>query len=179
MKLTQQHFYFGAILSAILQSNPDASLAMLQRNAQHKGFYTIETNKSQNCCIYFKHAGQRRDETKSWQFVFTDKDFEILDKCHEDKAPTFIYLLCHTPDLKNCEIAVLNLIEFRSLNKDSITVRPKDHSFIVSRGRSPSNNINIPRNRIEKDFDVLINEVVQISNGYYCPNCKIPLLMFK
>lgn len=176
MTLTQQNFYFGAILSAIIEYNPDASMAMLQRNDDHRGIYRIETNTSQTCCFLFKHAGQKRDNTKSWQFLFSDEELEFLENCHNDKTPTFIYLLCRTPELKSSEIAVLNLIEFRNLNKNSITVRPEKRSFIISRGKSPTNDFSIPRNRIQKDFDDLINEVVEDSRGYYCPRCKIPLI---
>lgn len=171
MYLTQQNFYFGAILSAIIEYNPDASMAMLQRNDDHRGIYRIETNTSQTCCFLFKHAGQKRENIKSWQFLFSDEELDFLEKCHNDKTPTFIYLLCRTPELKSSEIAVLNLIEFRNLNKSSITVRYEKRSFIIS-GSSYA----IPRNRIQKDFDTLINEVVEDSSGYYCPKCKIPLI---
>lgn len=60
MTLAQQHFYYGAILSAIIENNPDASVAMLQRNDENRGIFTIETNTSQKCCIFFRHAGQKK-----------------------------------------------------------------------------------------------------------------------
>ena len=177
MKLTQQHFYYGAILSAILEYNPDANMALLQRNSDNRSIYTIETNSSQNCCVFFKHTAQKREDSPSWQFVFTQNEMATLEKCYNDKVPTFVFLLCRTSNLKNSEIAVLNLKEFRDLNKDSITVRPDGHSFYISRGKSPDNSVKIPRNRIEKTFDALIEEVVEVSHGYYCPRCKFPLLL--
>lgn len=175
MTLKQQHFYYGAILSAIIENNPDASVAMLQRNDEHRGIFTIETNTSQKCCIFFKQALQKKKETKVWQFLFSDDDVDILKIYYNEKIPTFIYLLCRTSELKNSEIAVLKLDEFLNLNKESITIKPNHHNFDISRGKSPSNDFSIARNRITKDFDTLITEVVKDSNGYYCPRCNIPI----
>lgn len=174
MKLKQQHFYYGAILSALIEYNPDASMVMLQKEVDNRGIYQIETNTNQGCYVYFKHAFEKKNVNNSWLFSFTKSDISQLQDYYEQKIPTFVYLLCAKPDLKGSEIAILKLDEFLHLNRTSITVKtPKNsHSFRVARDKSPINDYEFPRNRIEKSFDDLINEVVKESNGYYSPKCR-------
>lgn len=181
MKLKQQHFYYGAILSALIEYNPDASVVMLQKDIENRGVYKLETNKDKDCCVFFKHATEKKSVQNSWLFTFTDNDMALLKNYHKEKISTFLCLLCIKPNFKESEIAILKLDEFLMLNKINITIKiPKNSRyFCAARDKSPLNDFKFPRNRIEKSFDTLINEIVKESDGYYSPRCKWCQLVFQ
>lgn len=107
-------------------------------------------------------------------FQFSDVDKQFLEECHNNKMPTFVYLLCAVNNLKNSEIAILRYDEFQEVaHKKNFTIGTKKNAqkFYLHRTRSPQNDLEIPRNRIEKTFDYLINDIVESSHGYYCPKC--------
>lgn len=172
--LKQEHFYYGAILTAIMEYNPDTSLVLLQPKNDSRKIYQIQTNTSQNCRIFFKHAFEKSLGSQSWVYQFSDTDKTFLEKCHNEKIPTFIYLLCGVKNLKNSKIAILRYDEFQAvLHKKNFTIGLKKHqqNFYLARTRQPKDNILIPCKRIEMTFDELINDTVEISQGYYCPHC--------
>ena len=124
--------------------------------------------------LFFKHAFEKTNGSKSWLYQFSEKDKEFLKECHDKRIPTFIYLLCCVNGLKDSEIAVLKFEEFKKvINKGNFTIALKERSrsFDLKINKSPKNDMHIPRGRIQKTFDELINEVVLETNGYYCPNC--------
>lgn len=41
MYLKQQHFYYGAILSAIIEYNPDASMVLVQKDDETRKIFNI------------------------------------------------------------------------------------------------------------------------------------------
>ena len=51
-KINRQHFYFGVILTAILNFNPDASVVLLETNNDTRKVYKIQTNTSNECVIF-------------------------------------------------------------------------------------------------------------------------------
>ena len=110
--LKQEHFYYGAILTSIMEYNPDTSLVLLQPQNDSRKVYRIQTNSSQECVIFFKHAFEKKEGSQSWVYRFSDTDKQFLKECHENKIPTFIYLLCAVNNLKGSEIAVLRYDEF-------------------------------------------------------------------
>lgn len=172
--LKQEHFYYGAILTSILEYNPDASLVMLQPHNDTRKIYQIMTNTSQECVIFFKHAFEKTNGSQSWIYQFSESDKEFLKQRHVDRMPTFIYLLCGVENLRNSEIAVLRYDEFaKVINKKAFTISLKKNypNFYLHTTKSPKGDLRIPRNRIEKPFDDLINDIVESSNNYYCPNC--------
>lgn len=74
----------------------------------------------------------------------------------------------------NSEIAILCYDEFDKVtHKKNFTIGTKKNAqkFYLHRTKSPRDDIEIPRNRIEKTFDYLINDIVESSDGYYCPKC--------
>ena len=111
----------------------------------------------------------------SYEYNFSDKDKEFLKECHKEKIPVFIYLLCAMKNLKDSEIAVLRYWDEFSqvINKKNFTISLKKRysNFYLHRSKLSADDILIPRNRIEKNFDDLINETIKQSNGYYCPKC--------
>lgn len=172
--LKQEHFYYGAILTAIMEYNPDTSLVLIQPENNTRKIYRIQTNTSQECVIFFKHAFEKTEGSQSWLFQFSDTDKSFLDECHNSKVPTFVYLLCCVDNLKNSEIAILRYDEFKEVaHKKSFTIGTKKNAqkFFLHRTKSPKDDIEIPRSRIEKTFDYLIDDIVESSHGYYCPKC--------
>ncbi|GAA4654475.1 hypothetical protein GCM10023142_16130 [Anaerocolumna aminovalerica] len=172
-KLKKSHFYYGAILDAIFQYNEDASPALILNDEDTRQAYKILTNTSrQECIVFFKYASQpkafnRNENYSSWLFTFSDDDKErIYNYYNNDHLPVFIYLLCSKKELKNSEIVVLKYDEFLKVedNKSiTIGVEKNKNSFylFLPISRSKDDAIQIQRNRIEKTFDELINEVIK------------------
>ena len=53
MNLKIQHFYFGAILNALIEYNPDAKqIVLLEKSPECRNYYSIETNQ-QKCIVFF------------------------------------------------------------------------------------------------------------------------------
>lgn len=149
-------------------------MVLIQPENNTRKIYRIQTNTSQECVIFFKHAFEKTRGSQSWLFQFSDTDKSFLDECHNNKVPTFIYLLCCVDNLKNSEIAILRYDEFKEVvHKKNFTIGTKKNAqkFFLHRAKSPKDDIEIPRNRIEKTFDYLINDIVESSRGYYCPKC--------
>ena len=173
-KLKKEHFCYGAILTAIMEFNPDANFVLLQRNDDSRKMYRIETATSKECVIYFKYAFETPTKPQSWSFQFSDEEKSCLKSCHAKRIPTFIYLLCGMPSLKDSEIAVLRYDEFNEVSDKiniKLSLKKNDRYFSLARGKIADNAIHIPRHRIEKTFDYLIDDIVKISHNYYCPNC--------
>lgn len=133
-KLKKNHFYYGAILDALCQYNPDAS---------------PKTN------------GKNEDDI-SYLFTFSDDDKQKL-KSYNDKYdyPIFLYLLCKRPDLKDSEIIVLKYEEYQNVEENrAITIRiqkNKNYILLFKKGsKSPDNAYQIQRNRIENSLEDLI-----------------------
>lgn len=172
--LKQEHFYYGAILTAIMEFNPDTSLVLLQPQNETRKIYRIQTNQSQECIIFFKHAFEKKAGSQSWQFTFSDEDKTFLREYHQNKIPVFIYLLCAVDNLISSEIAVLRYEEFNEVSsKKNFTINKtkRGRKFYLHRSKSSKDAISFSRSRIEKSFDDLINEEVELSQGYYCPKC--------
>ncbi|MGN0517482.1 MAG: hypothetical protein ACI4II_02015 [Acutalibacteraceae bacterium] len=172
--LKKEHFCYGAVLSAIIEYNPDTSLVLLESQNNSRKVFKIQTNTSQECIIFFKYAFEKSEGSQSWVYQFSEQDKEYLNEWHKKKIPVFIYLLCGVKDLINSEIAVLSYDEYAEVaHKKNFTVGVKKNypKFYLHRTKSPKDDITIPRNRIEKPFDDLIKDIVEISHGYYCPKC--------
>lgn len=176
-KLKKIHFYYGAILDALCQYNPDASpVLMSQSHEESRQTYKVMTNTSMECILFFKYAspkinGRNKDDV-SYLFTFSDDDKQKL-KDYQEKYnyPIFIYLLCKQSELKDSEIIILKYEEYQNVEeKRAITIRiQKNKNFILlfRRGsKSEENAYRIPRNRIEKTFDELIVDNMKVlSNG--------------
>lgn len=170
--LTLEHFYYGAILTSIMEYNPDASLVLLQPQNDTRKIYHIQTNSSQECVIYLKYGFEKKEGAKSWQYTFSENDKQDLKEWYEKKTPIFIYLLCGVKTLKDSKIAILRYDEFLDvINKKNFTISLKKGTSKFHLHLTRSLYVEIPTNRIEQKFDCLINDIVKVSHGYYCPNC--------
>ena len=178
--LKLQHFYYGAILTAIMEYNPDASMVLVQPQNDSRKAYKITTNSSKECFIIFKYANERTQGSRSCVYAVSDEEKFVLKQHYDAKIPTFLYLLCANKKLKDSEIAILNYDEFILVSdKTNFTIGSKKNfpNFYLHRDKHKDNDLLIPRNRIEKTFDELIDDIVKASNGYYCPNCGTHILV--
>lgn len=172
-KLKQWYFYYGAILTAILEKNPDVSPKLIV-NEESKQVYNIETKESDaEYIIYLKYASCKKDTYSvynSWVFNFTDDDKNRLRKYYNDGKPVFIYLLCLKANLQNSEIVVLKYDEYiRVKNKSAITigVEPKKKTFYLFSGDSKARDdaFLVRRNRITFSFQKLLLDTFCNSNN--------------
>lgn len=171
-KLKKNHFYYGAILDALCQYNPDAS-PVLMSHEELRQVYRVMTNTSQECILFFKYAspktGGKSEQDISYLFTFSDDDKQKL-KGYMDKynCPIFLYLLCKQPDLKDSEIIVLKYEEYQNVEGNrAITIRiqkNKNYILLFKKGsKARDNAYQIPRNRIEKTFDELADDFMKES----------------
>ena len=172
-KLKKNHFYYGAILDALCQYNPDASPILMSHEEEPRQVYKVMTNTSRECILFFKYAspktnGKNEDDI-SYLFTFSDDDKQKL-KSYNNKYdyPIFLYLLCKQPDLKDSEIIVLKYEEYQNVEENrAITIRiqkNKNYILLFKKGsKSPDNAYQIQRNRIEKTFDELMTDVMKES----------------
>ncbi len=173
-KLKKNHFYYGAILDALCQYNPDASPILMSHEEEPRQVYKVMTNTSQECILFFKYAspktnGKSEDDV-SYLFTFSDEDKQKLKSYNDNyDYPIFLYLLCKQPDLKDSEIIVLKYTEYLNVEENrAITIRiqkGKNSILLFKKGsKSPNNAYQIQRNRIEKTFDELMNDVMKESS---------------
>ncbi|MBQ2887040.1 MAG: hypothetical protein IJE43_25285 [Alphaproteobacteria bacterium] len=174
-KLKKNHFYYGAILDALCQYNPDAS-PVLMSHEESRQVYRVMTNTSQECILFLKYAspktGGKNEQDISYLFTFSDDDKQKL-KAYMDKydCPIFLYLLCKQPDLKDSEIIVLKYEEYQNVEENrAITIRiqkSKNYILLFKKGsRARDNAYQIPRNRIEKTFDELADDFMKESSPH-------------
>lgn len=174
-KLKKNHFYYGAILDALCQYNPDAS-PVLMSHEESRQVYRVMTNTSEECILFFKYASpktnSKNDQDTSYLFTFSDDDKQKL-KNYKDKydCPIFLYLLCKQSDLKDSEIIVLKYEEYQNVEENrAITIRiqkSKNYILLFKKGsKSRDNAYQVPRNRIEKTFDELADDIMKESTCY-------------
>ncbi|MGN0153533.1 MAG: hypothetical protein ACI4A3_03715 [Lachnospiraceae bacterium] len=174
-KLKKNHFYYGAILDALCQYNPDASPILMSHEEEPRQVYKVMTNTSQECILFFKYASPKtngkNEEDISYLFTFSDED-KLKLKSYKEKYdyPIFLYLLCKQPDLKDSEIIVLKYEEYQNVEENrAITIRiqkNKNYILLFKKGsKSRDNAYQIQRNRIEKTFDELMDDVMKDSSN--------------
>lgn len=204
-KIKKMNFYYGAILTSILQNNPDASPTLILNDEETRQAYKILTNTSnQENILFFKYASSKQkmdaDEDKqytSWLFSFSSDDKEKLKMYYEKTGlPVFICLLCLRSKLHNSEIAILKYEEYKMVSQNqtvTIGLDPGKHNFYLFLGNSKSKSMayKIPTTRINRTFDELAKEVLQVDlkhneiqsilaseeipeyeNSKICPMCK-------
>lgn len=178
-KIKKMNFYYGAILAAILQYNPDASPTLILNDEESRQAYRILTNTSkQEYILFFKYATSKQKESKdkqytSWLFSFSVDDKEKLKTYYEKSGfPVFICLLCLRDKLYNSEIAILKYEEYKKvLANQTITIglEAGKHNFYLFTGNSKSRDdaYKISTTRISKKFDDLAKEVIKSNPQHF------------
>lgn len=185
-KLKEYDFYYGAVLNMIFRYNKDAMTSIVE-TTDYKQTYRLTTNKSkQDFIILIKKASVnqriKNNDYKSWQFKLTPTDKKCIEEYYNLHFPIFIFFVCLSDNLNDSEILIANYEEIKNVidkNGINIGVRNNENCFTLFVDKSRSNAMRIPRNRIEKSFDEIVDNVVQLNPSHYCPNCKILLPNFK
>lgn len=172
-KVKKYHFYYGAIINAILENNRDASAVLISGDKENRQVYKMLTNTAKEECILFlKYCSDKnRGNTNyfSWNYSFSQEDKKKLRKYNQDeKLPIFICLLGEKKT-GNSEIVVVKYDEFLSCvgerNNLTVGLEAGKHHFLLFKGESKErkNTFKIPTNRISKSFDDLSKEVIKES----------------
>lgn len=165
-KLKTQNFYYGAVVETIMSYNEDASPSLVEKG-ENKQVYKIWTNSSKReCYIYVKYRTNSKNNKKenyySWQFTLTADDKERIANYIDNGSPMLLVWLCGMKELKGSEIIVIKESEYeeyiRGKSSISISLKTNERSFRMHIGGSRENAIQIPRNRIEQNFDCFITE---------------------
>jgi len=165
-KLKTKNFYYGAVIETIMSYNEDASPSLVEMG-EDKQVYKIWTNSSKReCYIYVKYRTSSKDNKKenyySWQFILTGDDKQRIENYIANDNPVLLVWLCGMKELKGSEIIVIKESEYEKYIKDkssiSISLKANERNFRMHVGGSRENAIQIPRNRIEKNFDYFITE---------------------
>ena len=179
-RIKKMNFYYGAILTSILQNNPDASPTLILNNEDTRQAYKVLTNTSKECILFFKYASSKQktnaNEDKQYtslSFSFSEDDKEKLKTYYENTGlPVFICLLCVKDKLNDSEIAILKYEEYEMVSQNqtvTIGLEPGKHNFYLFSGKSKSKNLahKISTTRINKTFDELTKEVVKASPSHF------------
>lgn len=81
-RVLKANFYYGAILTTILQKNPDAIPTLILADGESKQIYKMITNSSKHeYILFFKYASMNSRTRKNYwscQFTFSKDDKEKL-----------------------------------------------------------------------------------------------------
>ncbi len=164
-KLKLSNFYYGAVLNAILEKNPEFSPTLVLYDDDNRQAYKILTEYNENYILFLKYATSRnckKNGYNSWTFNFSQNDKKQLQEYSIDSS-VFICLLCLKEDLQNSQLAILTYNEYLKINnKNSITInlekRKKNFGLFLGHSKARKDTYPIPRNRIEKSFKDILNE---------------------
>lgn len=162
----QRDFYFGAALSLFFKHNLDSRPSLISDTDKTSQLIKLCTDRSDEFYIYMKFRSDYnpKDELSnltSWTFPMYEKDKLTINKIIKDGVPIFIFLICGYQNEETGEIAVLCQQDYDKVkSQNSITLnlrgdRPK--KFHIHTGRAKSETFPIDRNRIQQNFQTMIN----------------------
>lgn len=111
-KLRLADFYYGAFLSALLNS-PGGRPSLFDETPSRR-IYKLETNNCQECYLYTKYASARPNKTNQfehWVFNFSEEEVKKLQELFIKKQSAKLVLICLKEDLVGSEIALINYDE--------------------------------------------------------------------
>ena len=81
-RVLKANFYYGAILTTILQKNPDAIPTLILADGESKQIYKMITNSSKHeYILFFKYASMNSRTRKNyWSCQFTFSKDEKIEK---------------------------------------------------------------------------------------------------
>lgn len=156
-RITQADFYYGAVLSTLL--NHKITPAYVESN-QDSQIYDFSLNHV-DFRLYAKYTKDRKNTTtkdyNSWQFGFSKSEIEEIKDYLEKDYNLVIVLVCGMKNLNESEIAVLDkeqIQELIGLNKESISISRKKNEryYRISIGGGRDNSIQIKANKFEELF---------------------------
>ena len=152
-KLLESDFYYGAILSTLLNNG---ICPMLIEGGTDRQVYDFTTNEKDFRMFAKYRSSPINTKTEgyySWQFVFSDKDMDEI-KAYLDSGKEFsVGLVCGTDILSQSQYAVLKreiIQELIKQGKTSVTISRKkgERAFRISIGGGRENALMIKANEI-------------------------------
>ena len=152
-KLRESDFYYGAILSTLLNNG---ICPMLIEGGTDRQVYDFTTNdKEFRLFAKYRSApiNTKAEGYYSWQFVFSDKDMDEIKAFLNSGKGFSIGLVCGADTLNQSQYAVLkrdNIEELIKQGKTSVTLSRKkgEHAFRISIGGGRENSLKIKANEI-------------------------------
>ena len=88
-KLKLSNFYYGAVLNAILEKNPEFSPTLVLYDDDNRQAYKILTEYNENYILFLKYATSRnckKNGYNSWTFNFSQNDKKQLQEYSIDSS---------------------------------------------------------------------------------------------
>ncbi|MBQ8566949.1 MAG: hypothetical protein IJ445_05135 [Clostridia bacterium] len=152
-KLLESDFYYGAILSTLLNNG---ICPMLIEGGTDRQVYDFTTNHKEFRLFAKYRSAPINTKTEgycSWQFIFSEKDMDEI-KAYLNSGKEFsIGLVCGADALNQSQYAVLkrkNIEELIKQGKTSVTLSRKkgERAFRISIGGGRENSLKIKANEI-------------------------------
>lgn len=152
-KLRESDFYYGAVLSTLLNNG---ICPMLIEGGTDRQVYDFTTDEKE-IRMFVKYRSTPIDTKTegycSWQFIFSDKDVREIKDYLISKKDFALGLVCGADKLNESQYAVLGrevIEELFAQGKTSLTVSRKknERCFRVSIGGGRDNSIKVKANRI-------------------------------
>ena len=108
-KLKVQDFYYGAFLSALL--NTTGSRPVLFDETGSRRIYCLETDNMGECYVFTKFVTQKKADAQKrwrWTFLFSPAEVEKIQELHQRKANVKLALICAKEGFAESELAVVD-----------------------------------------------------------------------
>ncbi len=158
-KFTEADFYYGSVLSLLLNNHITPALVEGDNDRQ---VYDITTNKIERR-IYMKYRKNKEVrktvDYNSWNFTLTDTEIKELSNYIENKCKLTLVLICGDEKLYESEVIALDQDDVKTLfdiNKTSLTVsrRKSEKAFRISLGGSRESAMTVKCNRFNELFGI-------------------------
>lgn len=108
-KLKARDFYYGAFLSALL--NTPGGKPSLFDETDSRRIYCLETNNNDECFFFAKYVKDKKAKTdrfSHWIFNFTDAEVEKLQELYTEKNNVKLVLICVKEGFTDSELAIID-----------------------------------------------------------------------
>ncbi len=152
-KLAEFNFYYGAVLSTLLNNGV---CPVLIEGGRDRQIYEITTDeKETRLFVKYRSApyDSKREDYSSWYFRFSDNELQELNDYLKGEREFSLGLVCGANKLDQSQYVVLDRNDVRALfalGKTSLTIsrKKREQFFRVSIGGGRENSLKIKANRI-------------------------------
>lgn len=152
-RLKESDFYYGAVLSTLL--NNDICPALIEGDGDRQVYDFTTDHKDFRLFVKYRSApiNINYPDYHSWQFTFSPGDIEELKSYMELDKELSLGLVCGNKTLGQSHFAILHKQELEQIfaqGKNSLTISLKkgEHSFRISVGGGRSNALKVKTNRL-------------------------------
>ncbi len=152
-KLQESDFYYGAILSKLINSG---ICPILIEGGEDRQVYNFTTNDKE-FLLFVKYRSTPLDTKKegynSWQFIFSEDDIKNIKAYLAREMEFSIGLICGAKPLAQSQYAALDRITIEKLleqGKNSVTVsrEKRERYFRIAIGGGRENSIKVKADRL-------------------------------